>query len=149
MTPWTLRLFNDPETRGRPDRTIWNDSLSEARECVGHTIGLLKGRFPSLKKLGGRNQHQQYQSVYALATVHNLFLQWGDNAQEIEGFDAEAFAAVEARHMEDADNRACENDQAEAESAWQYFNVNNASAIRAQGKHFREICLDHLLSVRQ
>lgn len=55
---------------------------------VEHAFGVYKGRFPALKSMPGRDIKRIYLAVEALMVLHNIFIEYGDNAEEIDDFDS-------------------------------------------------------------
>ena len=106
ITPYTVRPFDENELSTgaeRQRRVKFNRSHAAARIIIEHTFGLLKGRFPTLKLLSGRDVPRMYRVIQALLVLHNIFLMIGDNAREIPDFDGED-ADADAAHAElDAD----------------------------------------------
>jgi hypothetical protein len=106
ITPYTLRPFDDNELSfgaEKRHRIKYNKYHSSARIIVEHTFGLLKGRFPSLKLLPGRDIPRMYKVIRALMVLHNIFLMIGDNAREIPGFDEDDADANTIRAELEAD----------------------------------------------
>src|SRR5712691_5999379 len=110
VTPYTVRPFYDNELRSgaeRRQRTQFNQTHARARIVIEHVFGLLKGRFPALKLLPGRDIPCMYRVIQALRVLHNILLMIGDNAEEIPDFnggdaDAEGAQVELDNHIYDA-----------------------------------------------
>ena len=90
VTPYTVRPFSVSELRAgdtRAARTRWNKKLSAARIAVEHMFGELKGRFPYLKWVPGRNLKRIYSIVEALFILHNILRRLGDRVRDILDYD--------------------------------------------------------------
>lgn len=90
MTERTVRPFNKTELDDRRarhlrnDRIKWNTKHSRARIGAEHYFGGLKGRFPALKLVPGRDMKQIYLSVEALIVVHNILMELNDGPEEAD-----------------------------------------------------------------
>ena len=94
-SPYTVRPYTEPELQvhqghERARRHAFNKNLSSIRVYIEHTIGLLKGRFLSLKEMGPHaDEHEMYKAINALFVVHNLCIDLGDIPED---FIAEGLA---------------------------------------------------------
>jgi hypothetical protein len=98
VTEWTVRPFSEKELRSgsRQERLRckkWNVKHSRARIGSEHYFGGLKGRFPALKLMPGRDMKQLYRSVEALIILHNILLELNDSPHDIDDFSAEEIEA--------------------------------------------------------
>jgi hypothetical protein len=71
---------------------------------VEHSFGLIKGRFPALKRLGGRDIMRVYKSVEALMVLHNIFLKINDNPKLINDFDESEGMDVDEQEVDEYDD---------------------------------------------
>jgi hypothetical protein len=92
--PYTVRPFDDDELQSgaeRQRRIKFNQSHACARIVIEHVFGLLKGRFPALKLLPGRDIPRMYKVIQALMvllvsltqTVHQHCLYFTSNADSL------------------------------------------------------------------
>lgn len=90
-SPYTLRPYTEPEILAhqgpeRARRYAFNKNLSGIRVYVEHTIGLLKGRFPSMKDMGRHEDPQDiYKAIHAMLVLHNLCIDLGDAEDQFIG----------------------------------------------------------------
>ncbi|PPQ98190.1 hypothetical protein CVT26_003236 [Gymnopilus dilepis] len=98
LTPFSIRPFhlhdltNNLEEATRRKR--WNRNLSSVRIFVEHAFGRLKGRFPILRGMPGRNILEMQKMVEALMILHNILEERGDDPTTIAGFNG-----LEDRHV--------------------------------------------------
>jgi hypothetical protein len=92
VTEWTVRPFTKTELDDRQARHLrqnrvkWNTKHSRAHIGAEHYFGGLKGWFPALKLVPGRDIKQIYLSVEALIIVHNILMELNNAPEEIDGF---------------------------------------------------------------
>lgn len=92
-SPYILCPFTEPEVNTQPPverqrRRKFNRRLSSQRITVEHSLGLLKGRFPSLKDMPPEQDiGDTYRAVEALVALHNLCIDLGDHPQLIPFFE--------------------------------------------------------------
>ena len=93
LTTFSIRPFNDYDLTGNPteaaQRKAWNRQLSSVRIFVEHAFGHLKGRFPYLCFMPGRNMTEMYRIIEALMIVHNILEEYGDDPTTIAGFNGQ------------------------------------------------------------
>lgn len=81
LTTFSIRPFNDYDLTGNPteaaQRKAWNRQLSSVQIFVEHAFGRLKGRFPYLRFMPGRNMTEMYRIIEALMIVHNILEEYG------------------------------------------------------------------------
>ena len=94
MTEWTVWPFSKKELKNdrpqiRTQHKKWNKKHSHA--CIGseHYFGRLKGRFPALKLMPGRDMTKIYLSIEALIIVHSILAEFHDSPHDIDGFEEE------------------------------------------------------------
>jgi hypothetical protein len=102
LTKFTIRPFNDHDLTEDPDeahrRKLFNKKLSQLRIFVEHAFGRLKGRFPHVRRMAGRNLMEMYLIIEALMIVHNMLEELGDDPTTIKGFNGlEDDGAAEVR----------------------------------------------------
>jgi hypothetical protein len=91
LTPFSIRPFhlhdltNDLAEGTRRKR--WNRKLSSVRIFVEHAFGRLKGRFPIMRNMPGRNILQMQKQIEALMILHNILEERGDDPTTIAGFN--------------------------------------------------------------
>ncbi|KAG9044264.1 hypothetical protein FS837_008543, partial [Tulasnella sp. UAMH 9824] len=107
-SPYTLRPFAENELgntlEDKRRRRKFNKALSSERIEVEHAFGDLKGRFQALKCLGGvDNLGDAFRAVEALTILHNICLDFGDNARELPDFTLEDEYPPGAAEGEDPD----------------------------------------------
>ena len=92
-SPYLVHPFNEPEIKKsipveQCQRRAFNKRLSHVRIWVEHAFGMLKGRFPGLKELGGtQDMNGLYNAVEALMVVHNLCIGLNDHPEDIWDYD--------------------------------------------------------------
>ena len=98
MTWFSIRPFCDNDLTDNPieatRRKHWNRTLSSLRIFVEHAFGRLKGRFPILRAIPGRNLSSMYRLIEALLVVHNILETYGDDPTTIAGFNGREDDAV-------------------------------------------------------
>jgi len=98
LSKHVIRPFSEPELDRRPElkrnRRAWNKHLSRLRIKVEHAFGLLKGRFPTLRDIPGRNLDTIYKGIEALMVIHNILIELGDDPEDIEGFNGQEDAGL-------------------------------------------------------
>lgn len=77
-----------------------------ARIIVEHAFGYLKGRFPALKEMPGRNMERIYRGVEALMILSNIFRHLDDCPDEIPDFDLDEALAEDVHNRLQADPEA-------------------------------------------
>lgn len=91
LTKFSIRPFNDHDLTQNPElaqtRKRWNRELSSLRIFVEHAFGRLKGRFPLLRFMPGRNLRHIFRTVEALMILHNILEARGDDPTTIRGFN--------------------------------------------------------------
>lgn len=109
-SPYVLRPFaedeiptNDPERRARILK--FNQHLSRFRITIEHAIGMLKGRFPSLKEMGPHEAMDDiYDAIEAMMVIHNICINLGDHPTDFFSIPTEAPAdGMEGLTAEDLD----------------------------------------------
>lgn len=113
MTKFSIRPFNDNEFTNNPEearrRRRWNRRLSKLRIFVEHAFGRLKGRFPLLRDLPGRDVGVMCRLIEALMITHNILEELGDDPRTISGFNGKEDRNIGAAfndgdvHLEDLD----------------------------------------------
>ncbi|KIO27598.1 hypothetical protein M407DRAFT_23157 [Tulasnella calospora MUT 4182] len=89
-SPYTLRPFAENELRQRIE--------------VEHAFGDLKGRFQALKCFGGTdNMPELFRAVEALIILHNICIEFGDQAADIPGFTVDDIYPSGGEGNEDED----------------------------------------------
>jgi len=93
-----VRPFSENELKTgthqvRLQRKKWNSKHSRARIGSEHYFGGLKGRFPALKLMPGRDMKRLYRSVEALIILHNILLELNDSPHDIDDFSSEEIEA--------------------------------------------------------
>ena len=91
MTQYSIRPFSDYDLTNDADEAteqkIWNVKLSCLRVAVENAYGRLKGRFPCLRALRGHKVHDMYCFIESLLIVHNIIEEFGDDPEDISGFN--------------------------------------------------------------
>ncbi|KAE9397451.1 hypothetical protein BT96DRAFT_779719, partial [Gymnopus androsaceus JB14] len=87
---FTIRPFNDYDLTSNPAEASqckkWNKQLSCMHIFVEHGFGRLKGWFPILRCIPGRNLGDVYKLIESLMIVHNILEVFGNNPYTISGF---------------------------------------------------------------
>jgi len=91
-TNYIVRPYSDQDLKGfssreRKRRVKWNQQHSRVRITVEHTFGALKGRFPALKLVTGRDMKRIYLSIEALIILHNILVDLQDSPKDICDYD--------------------------------------------------------------
>ena len=93
LTKYSIRPFNDYDLTNNPHearyRRRFNRRLSSLRIFVEHAFGRLKGRFPILRAMTGRDIDEVYRILEALMIVHNILERLRDDPSDIEDYDGE------------------------------------------------------------
>lgn len=91
MTKFTIRPFADHDlTNNRTTakaRRDWNYKLSRLRIRVEHAFGMLKGRFPALRRMPGGDLNRIFTCIEALLVIHNILLEVRDDPTDIDDYD--------------------------------------------------------------
>ncbi|KAI0039147.1 hypothetical protein FA95DRAFT_1504574, partial [Auriscalpium vulgare] len=97
---FTIRPFNDHDLTDDPvesaRRTKFNRKLSSLRIFVEHAFGRLKGRFPILRNMPGRNLKEVYRTIEALMIIHNILEAFGDDPSMLKHYNGAEDADVDA-----------------------------------------------------
>lgn len=111
-------------------RKQWNRHLSSLRIFVEHAFGRLKGRFPYLRFIPGKDLNEIYNMIEALLIIHNILEARNDDPNTIEGFNgAEADDVDEIRG--DAPPDLIDPDE---------------DALYAQGLYRRKLLVDYFVA---
>ncbi|RDX50634.1 hypothetical protein OH76DRAFT_1348451, partial [Lentinus brumalis] len=90
---YTIRPFNDYDLTNNVQeartRRRFNRRLSSLRIFVEHAFGRLKGRFPVLRCMPGKDIDMIYRSVESLMIIHNIVERFNDDPTDIEAYDGE------------------------------------------------------------
>ncbi|KAF9518944.1 hypothetical protein BS47DRAFT_1288934, partial [Hydnum rufescens UP504] len=91
ITPYTIQWFDDVELCSQDEHfnhTAFNKMHASAWIIVEHSFGDLKGRFPALKWMVGKDTCQIYHSIEALMILANIFRTLQDSPWEIPDFNS-------------------------------------------------------------
>ena len=90
MTNFTIRPFCKPELPNDPveiqRRKEFNERHSSEYSAIKSAFGMLKGRFPALRDMPGKNRQTVYATIEALMVIHNICVDLNDDPTEIEGY---------------------------------------------------------------
>ena len=111
-------------------RKRWNRQLSSIRIAVEHAFGRLKGRFPMLRLMPGRNIRSMHKQIEALMILHNILEELGDDPSTIAGYNG----------REDND---AQHNQAQAAAFVPEDNGEN-DILYQQGLYRRKLLVDYM-----
>jgi hypothetical protein len=119
----------------------FNKRLSSIHIASEHAFGMLKGRFPSLKEMGEHKDIQDmYKAIEAMMVLHNICIDWGDQPEQIWGYDPIDHWGDEDERDPVDDDVGCEDidgdPQVPAHETEQW--------LREIGRQKRQIVLDEL-----
>jgi hypothetical protein len=109
-------------------RKQWNQKLSGLRIFVEHAFGRLKGRFPYIQCIPGRNLEEIYRTIEALLVIHNI----------LEDLDDDPSAIT------DVDLMSQENEPDTAETGTLTNRTQNEDILYSQGVYRRKLLVDYL-----
>ena len=93
MRPFGERELKRGSHQQHSQRKKWNSKHSRVRIGSEHYFGGLKGCFPALKLMPGRDMKQLYWLVEALIILHNILLELNDSPNDIDDFSSEEIEA--------------------------------------------------------
>lgn len=65
----------------------WNKHLSQVRIGIEHAFGMLKGRFPVLREVPGRDMERMITVIETCIILHNILLTHNDLPNDIDQYN--------------------------------------------------------------
>jgi hypothetical protein len=106
LTKFTIRPFAEHDLTNNSDearkRRRFNRELSHLRVKIEHAFGMFKGRFAALREFPGKDVKAMWRFIESLMILHNILVEFGDDPEEIEGFNGQENETADEEQREDS-----------------------------------------------